>query len=114
MLEVSRTSAARVPIAAMIIIGGRKPDFLVSADQQAVHEWSYHEDALHHLERRFTKQADRAYAPSLNFYRQPGCRHNPAFRQSFYSVVFPLKCSLSFSASARVWWTTPSRWFGGA
>ena len=27
----------------------------------------------------------------------------------FYSVVLPSKCSLSASASARVWWTTPSR-----
>src|SRR5660398_28973 len=26
-----------------------------------------------------------------------------------YSVVLPSKCSLSASASARVWWTTPSR-----
>jgi hypothetical protein len=31
-----------------------------------------------------------------------------------YSVVIPSKCSLSASASARVWWTTPSRWLGGA
>jgi hypothetical protein len=26
-----------------------------------------------------------------------------------YSVVIPSKCSLSASASARVWWTMPSR-----
>jgi hypothetical protein len=26
-----------------------------------------------------------------------------------YSVVLPSKCSLSASASLRVWWTTPSR-----
>ena len=26
-----------------------------------------------------------------------------------YSVVLPSKCSRSASASARVWWTTPSR-----
>ena len=26
-----------------------------------------------------------------------------------YSVVLPSKCSLSASASSRVWWTTPSR-----
>ena len=31
-----------------------------------------------------------------------------------YSVVLPSKCSLSASALARVWWMTPSRWFGGA
>src|SRR5450756_1286145 len=31
-----------------------------------------------------------------------------------YSVVLPSKCSLSAPASARVWWTTPSRRFGGA
>lgn len=31
-----------------------------------------------------------------------------------YSVVLPSKCSLSASASPRVWWTTPSRWLGGA
>ncbi len=30
-----------------------------------------------------------------------------------YSIVLPSKCSLSASASSRVWWTTPSRWFGG-
>ena len=35
-------------------------------------------------------------------------------RPSSYSVVFPSKCSLSFSASALVACTTPSRWFGGA
>lgn len=28
---------------------------------------------------------------------------------SNYSVVLPSKCSLSASASSRVWWTTPSR-----
>ena len=34
----------------------------------------------------------------------------PDGSQSYiYSVVLPSKCSLSASASARVWWTTPSR-----
>jgi hypothetical protein len=28
---------------------------------------------------------------------------------TLYSVVLPSKCSVSASASARVWWTTPSR-----
>jgi hypothetical protein len=31
------------------------------------------------------------------------------FPSSPYSVVLPSKCSLSASASSRVWWTTPSR-----
>jgi lysophospholipase L1-like esterase len=31
-----------------------------------------------------------------------------------HAEVLPSKCSLSASASARVWWMTPSRWFGGA
>jgi hypothetical protein len=30
-------------------------------------------------------------------------------QSTLYSVVLPSKCSSSFSASARVWWTTPSR-----
>jgi len=30
-------------------------------------------------------------------------------QSTLYSVVLPSKCSLSASASARVWWTTPSR-----
>ena len=33
----------------------------------------------------------------------------PGVQSDLYSVVLPSKCSLSFSASARVWWTTPSR-----
>src|ERR1019366_7063205 len=33
-----------------------------------------------------------------------GCAQSP-----LYSVVLPSKCSLSASASARVWWMTPSR-----
>jgi hypothetical protein len=37
-----------------------------------------------------------------------------AFELVTYSVVLPSKCSWSASASWRVWWTTPSRWFGGA
>src|ERR1039457_5548611 len=41
------------------------------------------------------------------------CFHADSFligtHSLFYSVVLPSKCSLSASASARVWWTTPSR-----
>ena len=33
----------------------------------------------------------------------------PSAQSGVYSVVIPSKCSLSASASARVWWTTPSR-----
>src|ERR1035438_3074802 len=33
----------------------------------------------------------------------------PGTQSTLYSVVLPSKCSLSASASARVWWTTPSR-----
>src|SRR5664280_2033355 len=33
----------------------------------------------------------------------------PDAQPALYSVVLPSKCSLSASASARVWWTTPSR-----
>jgi hypothetical protein len=39
-------------------------------------------------------------------------RHAPFLssraRSILYSVVLPSKCSLSATASARVWWTTPS------
>jgi hypothetical protein len=44
-----------------------------------------------------------------------GCAAQPLGRNSegpvpsIYSVVLPSKCSLSDSASVRVWWTTPSR-----
>ncbi len=33
----------------------------------------------------------------------------PGAQSTLYSVVLPSKCSLSASASLRVWWTTPSR-----
>jgi hypothetical protein len=35
--------------------------------------------------------------------------NHPSVQSDLYSVVLPSKCSLSASASARVWWTTPSR-----
>ena len=37
------------------------------------------------------------------------CGNPPDALSTLYSVVLPSKCSLSASASARVWWTTPSR-----
>src|ERR1035437_4358820 len=37
------------------------------------------------------------------------CGDQHGAQSTLYSVVLPSKCSLSASASARVWWTTPSR-----
>ena len=37
------------------------------------------------------------------------CGDQPGAKSTLYSVVLPSKCSLSASASSRVWWTTPSR-----
>jgi hypothetical protein len=37
------------------------------------------------------------------------CGDQPGDQSTLYSVVLPSKCSLSASASSRVWWTTPSR-----